>query len=107
MGRTEPRLEAMGFEENQALSPLKGNPGKWHCIPCWSRVAAITSPEDLQALNYMARTRLEADPLYQRVALEDAQCDIRWPGCDSEPDPPDGPRRFDRWGYLVRYSPVR
>ncbi len=56
----------MDFEQ-QALSALAANRGKWYCPPCWGAVAGITSPEDLQKLSALARTVIEASNDLERV----------------------------------------
>jgi hypothetical protein len=97
----------MGFEE-QALSALAANKGKWYCPPCWGAVAGIMSPEDLQKLSALAKTVIEAGNDFERVMTnkENAPVCTRYgqPGCDFGRE---GRKRsaWGTWDFVVRAKP--
>jgi len=73
-GHTRYRVQII---RERALSALAGDPGTWHCIPCWAWAAGLLDRDRL-ALRILARTFPTSGSARPGQAVFDvAQCD-RW-----------------------------
>src|SRR5262249_35112848 len=103
-----------GLFEAQALHALIANRGRWYCPSCWGAASGLAAtPNELIALDRIARTRIEQSAEYERTVVNGARetppscvcSQIGQPDCAFERD---GSKRtgWDKQDWLVRARPL-